>query len=55
MTSIRVMTWNVDHGAELDQIAVEMARNPAELCLLQEVDLHTRRGGERDVAGTEIL
>jgi endonuclease/exonuclease/phosphatase family metal-dependent hydrolase len=44
------MTWNIDHGADLDKIAVEMVRNPADLCLLQEVDLHTRRAGERDVA-----
>ncbi len=50
LRSIRVMTWNIDHGAHLDRIAAEMARNPADICLLQEVDLHTRRGGERDVA-----
>ncbi len=50
LRSIRVMTWNIDHGADLDRIAPEMARNPADLCLLQEVDLHTRRAGGRDVA-----
>ncbi len=50
LRSIRVMTWNIDHGAELDRIAAEMASNPADLSLLQEVDLNNKRSGYRDVA-----
>ncbi len=50
LRSIRVMTWNVDHGAELDRIATEMKANPVDLCLLQEVDWDTARAGEQDVA-----
>jgi endonuclease/exonuclease/phosphatase family metal-dependent hydrolase len=50
---MRVMTWNIDHGADLAKVAGEMLHNPADLCLLQEVDLYTRRAGERDI-GTEL-
>lgn len=53
LTSIRVMTWNIDHGSDLEKIAGEMSHHPADLCLLQEVDLYTKRAGEQDVA-TEL-
>lgn len=48
LTSIRVATWNIDRGGELDTIANELVRNPADLLLLQEVDSNTARDGERD-------
>jgi endonuclease/exonuclease/phosphatase family metal-dependent hydrolase len=52
-SSLRVMTWNIDHGAKLDRIVTGIAANPADLCLLQEVDWNTARTGERDV-GAEL-
>ncbi len=48
--SIQVVSWNVDHGANLDRLASEMAGDRADLCLLQEVDWGTKRTGEEDVA-----
>ncbi len=49
--SIRILTWNIDHGGELRTIASELERNPAGLCLLQEVDWNTNRTENTDVAG----
>jgi endonuclease/exonuclease/phosphatase family metal-dependent hydrolase len=48
LTSIRVGTWNIDRGGELDTVENELGRNPADLLLLQEVDSNTARDGERD-------
>jgi endonuclease/exonuclease/phosphatase family metal-dependent hydrolase len=50
LKSIRVMTWNIDHGARLDAIASAMTIHPADLCLLQEVDWNTERAARQDVA-----
>ncbi|MDQ2713157.1 MAG: hypothetical protein M3Y24_13180, partial [Acidobacteriota bacterium] len=49
--SFPIMTWNIDHGSDLEKIADAMARNPAGICLLQEVDLDAKRSGQRDIAG----
>jgi endonuclease/exonuclease/phosphatase family metal-dependent hydrolase len=46
--SIRVGTWNIDRGGELSTIEAELARHPADLLLLQEVDSHTARSGAQD-------
>lgn len=48
--SISVVTWNIDHGAELAAIASELKNRPASVCLLQEVDWNAARSGEKDVA-----
>ena len=50
LKSIRVVTWNIDRGEELDKIVAELHQNQAELCLLQEVDWNTARAGRKDVA-----
>ncbi len=50
LKSIRIMTWNIDHGSRLNDIAAAMAIHPADLCLLQEVDWNTERSAQQDVA-----
>lgn len=48
--SIRVATWNIERGIELNRIGSELAENSADLLLLQEVDWNTVRSGRVDVA-----
>ena len=48
--TLRLVSWNIERGVELDLIASELDRNPADLLLLQEVDLNTSRAHEKDVA-----
>jgi endonuclease/exonuclease/phosphatase family metal-dependent hydrolase len=49
--SIRVVSWNIDRGEQLNLIASELARDPADLCLLQEVDWNANRSGQIDIGG----
>ncbi|MFL6447167.1 MAG: endonuclease/exonuclease/phosphatase family protein [Bryobacteraceae bacterium] len=51
LNSIRVVTWNIDHGNNLDPLTAAMAGDSADLCLLQEVDWGTKRTEKADVAG----
>jgi len=48
--SIRVASWNIDHGSNLETICSELKRNPADLYLFQEVDKNALRSGQKDVA-----
>jgi endonuclease/exonuclease/phosphatase family metal-dependent hydrolase len=48
--SIRIVTWNIERGTELPVIADQLFKNSADLYLLQEVDCHTKRGGDLDEA-----
>lgn len=48
--AIRVITWNIDHGSRLDQVAAELKKSDADLTLLQEVDWNATRSGSKDVA-----
>src|SRR3954452_711529 len=48
--SIRVASWNIDHGSELDKITSALKSNPADLYLFQEVDQNALRSGQKDVA-----
>jgi endonuclease/exonuclease/phosphatase family metal-dependent hydrolase len=48
-TQIRVIDWNIDHGSRLDQIAVAIAKQNADICSLQEADYRARRSGHRNV------
>jgi endonuclease/exonuclease/phosphatase family metal-dependent hydrolase len=50
LKSIRVVTWNIDRGEELNIIGTELERNPADLYLLQEVDWNAARSGLKDEA-----
>ena len=53
LRSLRVITWNIDSGSHLDQITDEIAGQPADLCLFQEVDWGTARVDNVDV-GAEL-
>ena len=48
--SMRVASWNIDHGSGLDTISSELKKNPADLYLFQEVDQNALRSGQKDVA-----
>jgi endonuclease/exonuclease/phosphatase family metal-dependent hydrolase len=48
--SIRVVTWNIERGGQLDRVVNELSHNPADLYLFQEVDCNTRRSGNADEA-----
>lgn len=50
LSSIRILTWNIERGTQLNVIARNLEDNPADLCLLQEVDWKTNRTGQADVA-----
>ncbi|MBV9083468.1 MAG: endonuclease/exonuclease/phosphatase family protein, partial [Acidobacteriaceae bacterium] len=50
LSSLRVVTWNIDRGERLGVVAAELQRNAADLLLLQEVDWNTARAGQVDVA-----
>ncbi len=50
---MKVVSWNIDRGTHLDTIARELKQDPAELCLLQEVDWNATRSGQQDV-GAEL-
>jgi endonuclease/exonuclease/phosphatase family metal-dependent hydrolase len=47
--TVKVVSWNIDHGSRLDEIAAELRRSEADLCLLQEVDWNAARSGFKDV------
>jgi endonuclease/exonuclease/phosphatase (EEP) superfamily protein YafD len=48
--SVRILSWNIDRGSRLSTVAPELERNPAELCLFQEVDWNAARSGQLDIA-----
>lgn len=48
--SIRIATWNIDRGTQLNTIASELSKNPSDLLLLQEVDWNDARSGHLDIA-----
>lgn len=53
LKTARVVSWNIERGAALDIISAELEKNPADLCLLQEVDWNTARARNLDV-GREL-
>jgi endonuclease/exonuclease/phosphatase family metal-dependent hydrolase len=53
LRSLRVISWNIDRGYQLDQIVSEIANHSVDLCLLQEVDWGTARVDNADI-GTEL-
>jgi endonuclease/exonuclease/phosphatase family metal-dependent hydrolase len=50
LNSLRIVSWNIDRGTELDQITSGLQRESADLCLLQEVDWNTARAGNVEEA-----
>ena len=53
LRSLRVMSWNIDRGYHLDQVANTLLHESTDLCLLQEVDWGTTRVAGADV-GAEL-
>jgi endonuclease/exonuclease/phosphatase family metal-dependent hydrolase len=51
---VRIASWNIKaaRAASLDVLAAEMRAMDADVIALQEVDVHTRRGGDVDQPGT---
>lgn len=50
LRSLRVVTWNIDHGANLDRITAALKKESADICLFQEVDWGDKRSGNADIA-----
>ena len=48
--SLRILTWNIDRGTNLDAVASTLDKCKPELALLQEVDRNTTRARHLDVA-----
>lgn len=48
--ALRVLSWNIERGLQLPKILDFLRTIDADLLLLQEVDLHSRRTGHRDIA-----
>ena len=47
--SLRIVSWNIDHGSHLETIGNELAKTQPDLCLLQEVDWNASRSGDKDI------
>jgi endonuclease/exonuclease/phosphatase family metal-dependent hydrolase len=47
---LKVVTWNIERGAEFDRILTTLQGIDADIILLQEVDMFSRRSGWRNVA-----
>ena len=48
--AIRVISWNINRGEQLDGVLEFLRRTPADLILLQETDVNARRTQHRNVA-----
>src|SRR5271169_5539369 len=48
--AIRVISWNINRGQQLDGVLEFLRRTPADLILLQETDVNARRTHYRNVA-----
>lgn len=51
--SFGLLSWNIDRGYGFDGVRKLLSQKQPALCLLQEVDLHTRRTQNRDI-GREL-
>ena len=45
-----VLTWNIERGERLEDVAAQLRKFAPAVALLQEVDLNARRTGRKDVA-----
>src|SRR5271166_4427793 len=48
--AIRVISWNINRGQQLDGVLEFLRRTPADLILLQETDVNARRTHYRNIA-----
>lgn len=49
-STLRIVTWNIDHGSNLSEITADLRKREPDLLLLQEVDWNAARSGLKDVA-----
>jgi endonuclease/exonuclease/phosphatase family metal-dependent hydrolase len=47
---LRVISWNINRGQQLDDVIAFLTQEPADLVLLQEADLNAQRTNYRNVA-----
>jgi endonuclease/exonuclease/phosphatase family metal-dependent hydrolase len=47
-----IPNWNIERGTEYEKIEAAIRKHSPDLCMLQEVDLHARRSGDKDVAAS---
>lgn len=47
---VKILNWNINRGLKLPEIVDFVEEQQPDLCIFQEVDLHTRRTGGKDVA-----
>lgn len=47
---LKVVTWNIERGVQFDRILTTLQGLDADIVVLQEVDMFSRRSGWRDVA-----
>lgn len=50
--ALRLISWNIDRGERLERVVATLKEKSPDLCLLQEVDRHDERSGDRDIAKT---
>lgn len=50
ITSLSVVSWNIAYGEKFEDILIGIKQLNADVYILQEVDLNTRRAGFRDIA-----
>ena len=48
---MRVVSWNIDRGTQLNTVSEELQKQPADLDLFQEVDWNAARSGQTDIGG----
>src|ERR1700738_1572657 len=48
--TVRMISWNIDHGRRLDTLTGELKKEPGDILLLQEGDWNANRSGRIDVA-----
>ncbi|MEN6533616.1 MAG: endonuclease/exonuclease/phosphatase family protein [Bryobacteraceae bacterium] len=47
---IKVLDWNIERGLKLDGVTDVIRRERPDVCILQEVDVNTKRTGKRNLA-----
>ena len=50
MEQFKLLNWNIERGLDLPGVMAVMRKQQPDVCVFQEVDLHARRTGLRDVA-----
>jgi endonuclease/exonuclease/phosphatase family metal-dependent hydrolase len=48
--ALKLLTWNIERGLRLAEIAAAIKQEAPDVCLLQEVDVNARRTGRQNIA-----